>query len=68
MSLVGDRKEARLHLQKTQGSTGIDRARVMGLLLMAASCLVSLHLISIVADHSELVFKSAYFLIVHSGG
>ena len=68
MSLVDDKEEARLHLRQTQGSKGIDRVRVMGLLLMAASCLVSLHLISIIADHSELVFKSAYFLIVHSGG
>lgn len=68
MSLIGDKEETRLRLQQTQGSTGIDRARAMGLLLIAASSLVSLHLISIVADLSALVFKSAYFLIVHSGG
>jgi len=68
MSRVGNKEGNRLHFQQMQGSTGIDRARVMGLLLIAASCLVSLHLVSIVAGLSALVFKSAYFLIVHSVG
>ena len=68
MGVVGEKEETRLHFQQIRGSTGIDRARVVGLLLMAASCLVSLHVLSIVVDLAELVFKSAYFLIIHSGG
>ena len=60
MSRVGDTEETRLHLQKTKGSTGIDGARVIGLLMIAASSLVSLYLISVAADVTALVLRSAY--------
>ena len=60
---LGARYSNQLRLRRPLKVRELDRARLAGVALMAASALVSVYLVAVVADLSQSIFRLACLLL-----